>query len=179
MDEFHSMNRWLNDYTSVSRFSFITIIVFLFIFCYSPELLSQNVIVASGGNSSGSGGAVSYTLGQVVYTPASGTGGNALQGIQLPYEVYIITSDKFAEHVEVSIIAYPNPVSDYLILITSENIFKRLSYKLFDINGKLVLQGDVRDKETRIPFGNFTPGHYILMVLNKNIEIRTFKIIKY
>jgi hypothetical protein len=51
------------------------------IFRFGPAIRAQNAIPASGGNATGSGGSVSYTFGQVVYTTKSGTGGSVAQGV--------------------------------------------------------------------------------------------------
>jgi len=47
---------------------------------------AQEVIDAAGGEATGSGGTVSYSLGQVVYTFNSGAGGRENQGVQQPVD---------------------------------------------------------------------------------------------
>ena len=51
------------------------------------ELSAQENTVASGGKATGSGGTVSYSVGQVVYTTNAGTNGSLSQGVQQPYVV--------------------------------------------------------------------------------------------
>ena len=45
------------------------------------NLQAQEAVPASGGEAGGSGGSVSYTVGQVVYTTKTGTNGNSVTPI--------------------------------------------------------------------------------------------------
>ena len=59
-------------------------------------LNTSGVVAQQGSVSSGlgmltdAGGSVSYSIGQAVYTEATGAGGTINQGIQQPYEIYVI-----------------------------------------------------------------------------------------
>ena len=55
-------------------------------------LQAQNTIPASGGNATGTGGSVSYTVGQIVYTKSAGSNGSSAQGVQQPYEISVPTA---------------------------------------------------------------------------------------
>ena len=55
-------------------------------------LKAQEAIPATGGMASGSGGSVSYSLGQLVYTTNTGTNGSVALGIQQPFEIFVVTS---------------------------------------------------------------------------------------
>ena len=61
------------------------LILFIFISLVS---ISQESVNASGGNATGSGGSISYTIGQIDYIEASGVGGSVNQGIQQAYEIF-------------------------------------------------------------------------------------------
>lgn len=45
-------------------------------------LQAQQVVTTSGGNASGSGGSVSYTIGQIVYTTNTNSNGSVAKGVQ-------------------------------------------------------------------------------------------------
>jgi hypothetical protein len=51
-------------------------------------LQAQEAIPASGGNGSGNGGSVSYSIGQVVDATYTGLSGSVAQGVQQPYEIH-------------------------------------------------------------------------------------------
>ncbi|MEJ5266144.1 MAG: hypothetical protein WHT29_12590, partial [Bacteroidales bacterium] len=79
-------------------------------------LQAQESVNATGGNAFGSGGSVSYSVGQVVYTTNSGTNGSVAQGVQQPYEISVVTGLEEAKGINLSVSAYPNPTTDYLTL---------------------------------------------------------------
>lgn len=140
-------------------------------------LKAQDAIPTSGGNASGSGGTVSYTVGQVVYTTNTGSNGSVSQGVQQPYEISVV-SGIGVNTINLSCTAYPNPTTDKLTL-SVENIEKlNLSYQLLDINGKILESNKVEGSETCISMGNLTPSIYFLKVSDGIKEVKTFKIIK-
>ena len=51
---------------------------------------AQQATTATGGNASGSGGTVAYSVGQIFYTTNTGTTGSEAQGVQQPYEISIV-----------------------------------------------------------------------------------------
>ena len=111
---------------------------FLLIFGFSLTIFAQNTIPATGGNASGSGGSVSYTVGQILNSTFSGTNGTVLQGVQQPYEISIVTGIEEAIGISLEIMAYPNPATDFIILIIKNYEVKNLSYQFYDINGSLL-----------------------------------------
>jgi hypothetical protein len=144
-------------------------------------LQAQTAVPASGYNASGSGGTVSYSVGQVVYSTTANANGSVAQGVQQPYEISVITGHEEAKGINLKISSYPNPTTDYLTLIvnvsSSMNI-QSLSYQLFDINGKLLETKKLEGNETSIVMSKLVPATYFLKVIQENKEVKTFKIIK-
>jgi hypothetical protein len=154
----------------------------LVVFClfgFVSTIQAQNIIPASGGNASGDGGTASYSVGQVVYTTnTSVTYGSVAQGVQQPFEISVITAIEQAEYITIVCSAYPNPASDFLSLKVENSDKESLSYKLFDANGKLLENKKVTGIETTISMANLFPSIYFLKVIDKQKEIKTFKIVK-
>ena len=143
-------------------------------------LQAQEVIVPSGGNASGSGGSVSYSVGQVVSSTQTGTNGSLVQGVQQPYEISVVSGVE-EEGINLICSAYPNPTTDILILkIDASTPFsaQSMSYQLYDISGKLLANKKVVGNETSIAMSNLVGATYFLKVMQGNKEVRTFKIIK-
>ncbi|MEI6885540.1 MAG: T9SS type A sorting domain-containing protein [Bacteroidota bacterium] len=138
---------------------------------------AQNAVVTVGGDATGGGGNASYTIGQVVYTTATGTNGSANQGVQQPYEIYIVGIGG-DEQVNLQLTVYPNPATTKVTLNIGEQDPGNLSFRLYDLNAKLLQTQAIQLRLTEIPMENLSPGVYILKVLNKGVETRTFKIIK-
>jgi hypothetical protein len=155
----------------------ITLISFCILGLLAP-LQAQNTIPATGGNASGIGGSISYTVGQVVYTSNTGTTGSVTQGVQQPYEISVITGLEESKGIDLNCIAYPNPTIDFLTLKVGNCDKENLSYKLFDINGILLQNKKIAGNETTIDLSNLVSATYFLIVTDNNKEIKTFKIIK-
>ena len=51
---------------------------------------SHQVLSASGGDATGSGGSVAYSVGQIVYTTSTGTTGSVAQGVEQANGVYTL-----------------------------------------------------------------------------------------
>jgi hypothetical protein len=158
-----------------------TLITGLLAFCifgFGFVLQAQNTIAASGGNGSGSGGTVSYTIGQVVYTTSTSTSGSVVHGVQQPYEISVVTSLEEANDIDLICSAYPNPSSDFLTLRIEKYESQDLSYRLYYITGSLLGDKKISGSETIIQMGSFMTGTYILKVSSSGKELKTFKIIK-
>lgn len=141
-------------------------------------LRAQEAILTTGGEASGSGGTVSYSVGQVVYTTNIGTNGSVAQGVQQPFEISVVTGIKQANGINLKCTAYPNPTSDYLVLKVENYDKVNLSYQLYDMNGRLLENQKITDTETGIIMSNLVPASYFIKVTESNKEVKTFKIIK-
>ena len=132
----------------------------------------------SGGNATGAGGTVSYSVGQMHYTTNTGTSGSASQGVQQPYEIYAVTSVDDAKDLNINLSAFPNPTFDFLTLKIESAITKNLSYLLFDMNGKLLATQKLDGVETKIAMNNYAAATYFIQITTNNSTLKTFKIIK-
>ncbi|MCK9321884.1 MAG: T9SS type A sorting domain-containing protein [Bacteroidales bacterium] len=141
-------------------------------------LQAQESVNATGGNALGSGGSVSYSVGQLTYQTHVGTNGSVAEGVQQPFEISIITEIKEAKGINLSVSAYPNPTTDYLQLKVESEKLKDLSYQLYDISGKLLQSEKITGSQTSIVMSNLLPSTYFVKVTERNKEVKTFKIVK-
>jgi len=139
---------------------------------------AQETTLTSGSNVSGSGGSVSYSVGQVVYTTNTGTSGSVAQGVQQPFEISVVTGIEENKDITLQCNAYPNPTSDFLILKMENYILESCNYQLYDVNGKLLENKRIEGNETSIDMLNLVPATYFLKVIQNEKEVKTFKIIK-
>jgi hypothetical protein len=142
------------------------------------SLHAQENVNATGGNASGNGGSASYSVGQVTYNTNTGTNGSVTQGVQQAYEISVVTEIETAKSISLTISAYPNPTTDYLTLEIQEFELSGLSYQLYDMNGKTLLNEKITNSLTNIAMSNLVPTTYFIKVIAGNKEIKTFKIIK-
>lgn len=142
-------------------------------------LQAQEAIPATGGNASGSGGSVSYSVGQVAVNTNTGTTGSETQGVQQPYEISVVTGLPEAEEISLDFSAYPNPASDYIRLKAENYKTENLTYQLLDLSGQVLESKKLDKSETIIGMNNFASAAYFLKVIRDKKEVKTFKIIKY
>ena len=140
--------------------------------------IAQQTVSSSGGEAGGTGGTVSYTVGQVVYTTNTGTNGYIIQGVQQPFEISVVTGIKEAGDISLEFAVYPNPATDFVKLKIENYEVKNLRYQLYDNRGSLLQDNKVEGNETSIIMSNLVPAIYFLKVTDNKRGIKTFKIIK-
>jgi len=152
---------------------------FLIGICWCTFSNAQQAVSTAGGEATGAGGTVSYTIGQVACTTNTESEGTVTQGVQQPYEIFDIGNavDDYGISLELSV--YPNPASDYLMLKVKNYTSGNLTYQLYDANGKLLENKEVVDAETTIQMNELSPAIYYLKVNDNDTEVKTFKIVKY
>ena len=160
-------------------------------------LQAQEALTAGGGEASGSGGSVSYSVGQVTYTMHATDNGSLSQGVQQPYEIYVEVGMEDAAGIDLFCTSYPNPVMDILILEIGDFKNQSLAYRLYNLEGYLIRSKEITGSVTTIFMGDLAPGIYFLKVvktrhalsqqptlshsgqISPSNEIKTFKIIKH
>ncbi|MCF8276022.1 MAG: T9SS type A sorting domain-containing protein [Flavobacteriales bacterium] len=156
------------------RYIFCSILI---LFASLREIRAQESINASGSELSGSTGTISYSIGQVVYHTNSLPGGSMAEGVQQPYEISTVLGIDIPEIV-LQLSAYPNPTTDVLNLVIGNYNYEDLSYQLYDVAGKLLLDGNIVDSSTAIRMDQFAMATYYLTIADSQKPIKTFKIIK-
>lgn len=149
----------------------------VFSFCFlllgGLNLWAQRCTDASGGEATGHGGTASYSIGQIDYVTASGSGQNITQGVQQPYEILVVSDGG-----EVCINLAPNPTTAFVVLSIECTKEDNYSYEIYDVLGKFLGQKNLTRGETNISVANFADAVYFMRVLNNEKQVRTFKIVK-
>ena len=152
-------------------------LIFIFLFCLGG-IQAQDAILTSGGDASGSGGSFSYSVGQIVYTTIIYSNGSMAQGVQQPFEISAVLGVDDLLGINLSLVAYPNPTTDFLNLTIANLNYKNLSYQLFDINGRLLAQKKLENNSSEITMKQFPSALYFLKIFNNQKLVKLFKIIK-
>ena len=138
---------------------------------------AQQATTAWGGDASGSGGTVAFSVGQVVYNTDIGTNGSVAQGVQQAYEIFTVGIKETELNMSLSV--FPNPTANNLTLQISDYNNEKLSYKLYDMQGRLLSNGQVTAKQTQINTASLPTASYFMNVVNQeNKSVQSFKIIK-
>lgn len=154
------------------------LLILLCLDCYGTTIQAQTAIPAAGGNATGSGGTVNYSIGQITYQTFEGINGTIAQGVQQPYEISVATAIENTEGIILEYKVYPNPAHGLIKLIINPFDDESFRYCLFDINGILLQDKKVISGETEISVESLNPAVYFLKVLEDNKEVKVFKIVK-
>ena len=154
-----------------------TLLILSFLFSFSMKAqTSHQVLSATGGDATGTGGSVAYSVGQIVYTTSTGTTGSVAQGVEQAYEIYSVGIKETALNISLSV--FPNPTSDFLTLKVEDYNDETLSFDLLDEQGKLILSEQITNQETQVAMSTLARGSYFINIVQANKKIQTFKIIK-
>jgi hypothetical protein len=153
-------------------------LIILILSGFGITIKAQNTIPATGGNATGNGGSVSYTVGQIAYSTFIGANGTAAQGVQQPYEISVVTAIENISAISLECTVYPNPTRGLIKLIVESLDHENMKFRLYDINGVLLQDKKVESRETEISMENLSSSIYFLKVINNNKEMKVFKIVK-
>jgi hypothetical protein len=138
---------------------------------------AQESTNASGGDASGTGGTVAYSLGQVVYTINTGSSGTVDQGVQNAYEIFTVGIKETA--LNISLTAFPNPTTKNLTLQIRDYQNEKVSYQLCDMQGKLISEEQITAQQTQINMSALLTATYFINVVNQDHKkVQSFKITK-
>lgn len=143
-----------------------------------PVANGQSTIPATGGNAGGTGGTVSYTIGQIVYSTPGGTAGTVAQGVQQPCEISVVTALENMNEITLEYKIFPNPTKGLLTLTIKPFDSDNFSISLFDMNGVVLKEIKIDSEVNEISMDNFYPSVYFLKIIRDALEVKVFKIIK-
>ena len=129
---------------------------------FRSDLFAQQLNVLSGGGNytEGTGGSVSWTLGEVVIqTGTSGTH-DATQGFQQG-NIYVTGLEEIPE---LKISVFPNPTADYFTITAPEF----MTLNVFNNAGQLVLNQLLNEGNNLVDVTGLARGTYNLMFENTN-----------
>jgi hypothetical protein len=145
--------------------------------CNVSMAAAQQALATAGGNATGSGGTVSYTIGQTFFTEVTGTTGSVEQGVQHAYEIYPVSTNHPLDPV-CAVSVFPNPTVDVLHLDIEASDFTTMRYQLLDAAGKLLESRTIVAPRTTIMMERFSSDVYFMEVFLDNNHSKSFKIIK-
>lgn len=146
-----------------------------------PGLINaQQTTLTAGGDASGSGGKMSYSVGQALYSAGDGSTTSLAGGVQQPYEITVVTGSLEASVIKLGCFIHPNPTLDFVKLSIDDRKYeiKDLTYSLFQAEGKLLETHCINSHETQINMSKYIIATYYLKIKQGTKEIKTFKIIK-
>ena len=131
----------------------------------SPLIQAQESINTAGGDASGSGGSVAYSIGQVVYTTNASSSGSIAQGLQQAYEIQSLEVSEVK--LSISLKVFPNPTTSNLTLQLSEYNNEEYLYLLYDMLGKAMSKNQINSQQTQINTPGLPSATYITSIYNR------------
>lgn len=120
----------------------------LLILCLLAGVLSfsQQTIPAAGGDASGS------------------RNSSENQGVQQPFEVFLITDKNKHTDIRLQMKVYPNSTDGQLVFNTGEFILEKAYYKQLDLSDKLPYESWLSYRYTDIQMYHYSAGAYLMEV---------------
>lgn len=151
-----------------------------FLFCFFAfsvlKTQAQKEVLSAGNDALGSGGASSYSIGQICYTTNASSAGSSAQGVQHAYEILSVGNQNV--DYSLSITTYPNPVTEMLVLEIKNYASESLNYIFYDLQGKAIDSKNITSAYTQINVSEIPSATYLLIIYNNNSIVQQFKVIK-
>ncbi|MBF0433484.1 MAG: T9SS type A sorting domain-containing protein [Fibrobacteria bacterium] len=152
---------------------------FLLLSGMGQMVFAQQGFSSVGGEIKDSGGELSYSMGQVFYAMNNDTNGvSVAEGIQQIYDVSVVSEILETNVLQLNLSAYPNPVSNHLVLHAKNVTNEKLHFTLYNSAGQVIYQQAFGEVKTTIDMKTMQSATYFLKVFNNNRNLKTFKIIK-
>lgn len=134
---------------------------------------AQVAVATAGAEATGSGGTVSWTLGQVAFETSESAGGSVQRGVQQPYEWLVLSTD---ETTPPTVSVWPNPTMDQVRLEWTEPLPHDARYTLCNSAGAVVHEGSATGTALLIPLERHAAGRYVVRVLANGRVLHTLTI---
>lgn len=140
-------------------------------------LQAQEALLSSGGDATGTGGTLAYSVGQLVTDEMSEPNkGSIALGLQHAFEIITLSTSNFATAFGLKV--FPNPVTQNLKLNIENYNNETLFAELFDTAGRSILKQKINANTTSFDVSNLRSASYILSVSKNGQQLKTYKIIK-
>ena len=150
--------------------------IFVFFFSGFGFLEAQNTFVISGGDASGVEGTTSYSVGQITNSSYNDANISVAEGVQQP--TLIITGMNDNSEIQLSSNVYPNPISSEMHLVIENDSYQNLSFILYDLSGKILMNQKISKKETSINIATLISATYLIKTFDNKTVLKNYTIIK-
>jgi hypothetical protein len=140
----------------------------------SMTVFAQQDIVSSQGDSYSNGtNTIDYTIGEPITSTVSDGSNELTQGF---HQTQLTVTGIKDYETDFLVNVFPNPTAQLLNVKVQK--INNESYQIFDINGKLVLDGKLSKTNTVIDMTGLAEGTFILSIVRANQPVKSFQIIK-
>jgi len=156
--------------------SILSLLVF-FLCCALQTRAQLQVIGNSGGNIISEYGSLSWTIGEPVIKTIEGSNYALTQGFHQTN--LVVTEIKNTPALSYDMKVYPNPVATTLSIHIENTDISNMSFQIINSSGRLMKSGQINDHSTSVSVQDLVSAIYFLKIFDKNISVKTFKIVKH
>jgi len=149
----------------------------LCLFTFSSYSQGQAGLTSSGGDGYGAGGTVSFSVGLPAYTSNSNQVILISRGVQHAFQT-VSTQIDDPETSTFNLSVYPNPTSNILNVSSNKKFGEELFAEIYSETGSMLSRKQINTQESTISLSQFANGIYLLVLVEKEKTIQSFKIIK-
>ncbi len=118
---------------------------------------------------------LNFSIGDIVIDTKSNSQVTLTQGFHQTQ--VIATSLKTPLESEIELNIYPNPFTDFVYVDIKGDDLRQFSYRLFDIEGKLLKKGSLNPNHSKLDFSSFKQQVYLFSIVNeKGLVLKTFNL---
>ena len=151
---------------------FYFLIIYL-VTLYSQGIKAQNVISSQGNSFKNQNITLDFTIGETIIETHGSGNIELAQGFHQPIWSIVGLND-FSP--EIDALLYPNPTADELVI--EHSFIKLLGVKIYNSEGKLVLENNLNQNQTQIKVAHLAPGNYSLSIVDGCRTMKTFRLIR-
>ena len=139
--------------------------------CFTCEISAQELYLlgAAGTESTGTGGSVSWSLGEIITVTAGGPSNDVTQGFHQG-NIYVTGVEHLAE---INVSVYPNPTSEFVTVTCPYPV--RVS--IYDASGRLIAIHDLTIEVNQLNVTEFARGTYNLIFESTEQETKTARLV--
>ena len=145
----------------------------------SLNLTGQTSVNTCGGDGTGNGGSVAFSIGQVFFQVVEDQQISFSEGVQQAFEISIVDGIEEEDPLSFVISAFPNPSMDVLHIELKDEFTGSVMFQVHDAIGNLIQEGEVSTSKFTIQTTDWSGGAYYLHVYNTDsLQSSTLKFIK-
>jgi len=126
----------------------------------------------SSGEAASESGSINYSVGQVFQAILESPDYKVIHGVQFATDIGESQTEP-----ELQIMAYPNPMMDYVIFSVDNFENQDLAYQFLDMQGRVLKKAPIEKSATRISQTFTGKGFYILNITTGNKLLKSIKLI--
>jgi hypothetical protein len=147
----------------------------------APGFITNGLLYSQSSTNAGvtsSSGSVTFSCGQIVFHALPDLDFSVTKGVQQPFEVFVFNGIAGPTEEKFVLLAYPNSVANEMLPELQYISFSNLKFVIFDAPGNRVYLQKITQNITLISMAQFAARSYYIQIIDNQIILKNFKLIK-